>query len=65
MVASHFLRKPPRKVFEKMYLFSQERGLQTQPEQSTVMMNGRVNTDVEEHVKLKLIETLIKFNFDC
>lgn len=29
------------------------------------MMNGRVNTDVEEHVKLKLIETLIKFNFDC
>lgn len=27
MVASHFLRKPPpRKVFEKMYLFSQERG---------------------------------------
>lgn len=48
-----------------MYLFSQERGLQTQPEQSTLMMNGRVNTDVEEHVKLKLIETLIKFNFDC
>lgn len=28
------------------------------------MMNGRVNADVEEHVKLKLIESLMKFNFD-
>ncbi|WP_038259679.1 helix-turn-helix domain-containing protein [Enterocloster clostridioformis] len=28
------------------------------------MMNGRVNADVEEHVKLKLIESLMKFRFD-
>ena len=28
------------------------------------MMNGRVNIDVEEHVKLKLIESLMKFRFD-
>ena len=28
------------------------------------MMNGRVNSDVEEHVKLKLIESLMKFRFD-
>lgn len=29
-----------------------------------VKMNGRVNADVEEHVKLKLIESLMKFRFD-
>lgn len=28
------------------------------------MMNGRVNVDVEEHVKLKLMESLLKFRFD-
>lgn len=28
------------------------------------MMNGRVNADVEEHVKLKLIESLFKFKFN-
>ena len=28
------------------------------------MMNGRVNADVKEHVKQKLIESLIKFQFD-
>ena len=28
------------------------------------MMNGRVNSDVEENVKLKLIESLMKFRFD-
>ena len=28
------------------------------------MMNGRINADVEEHVKLKLIESLMKFRFD-
>lgn len=28
------------------------------------MMSGRVNADVEEHVKLKLIESLMKFRFD-
>lgn len=28
------------------------------------MMKGRVNADVEEHVKLKLIESLMKFRFD-
>ena len=28
------------------------------------MMNGRVNSDVEEHVKLKLIESLMKSRFD-
>lgn len=27
-------------------------------------MNGRVNADVEEHVKQKLIESLMKFLFD-
>ena len=27
------------------------------------MMNGRVNSDVEENVKLKLIESLMKFRF--
>ena len=28
------------------------------------MINGRVNADVEEHVKLKLIESLLKFKLD-
>ncbi len=28
------------------------------------MMNGRANADVEEHVKRKLIESLMKFRFD-
>lgn len=27
-------------------------------------MDGRVNADVEEHVKQKLIESLMKFRFD-
>ena len=28
------------------------------------MMNGRINANVEEHVKLKLVERLMKFRFD-
>lgn len=28
------------------------------------MMNGRINANVEEHVKLKLVENLMKFRFD-
>lgn len=30
----------------------------------TFMLNGRINADVAEHIKQKLIESLVKFKFD-